>query len=37
MWVTYNMDISYAGVHDVIFRYAGYAGDIVRITDMKEY
>jgi endoglucanase len=26
-WVTYNIDISYSGVYEVIFRHAGYAGD----------
>ena len=33
-WVTYNLDISYGGMYDVIFRHAGYAGDFdVSIDD----
>jgi hypothetical protein len=33
-WVTYNLDISYGGIYDVIFRHAGYAGDFdVSIDD----
>ncbi len=26
-WVTYNIDISYTGTYETIFRHAGYAGD----------
>jgi endoglucanase len=33
-WVTYNLDISFSGVYNVIFRHAGYAADFdVSIDD----
>lgn len=27
-WTTYNLDISVSGIYNVVFRHAGYAGDI---------